>query len=521
MTSTLAQAAPERPGEPTRPMTGADYLDRLRDGRRVWIHGERVGDITAHPAFRNTARSVARLYDALHDPAHAGVLTAPADLDGAAVTHPFFRAPRSVADLRAARDAIAVWQRMTYGWMGRSPDNMAAFLGTLGGDTSAYGPYAENARAWYRRGQREAAFLGHALINPPVDRHRPPDEVDDVYVRIEEETDAGVVVSGAKVVATGSALAQHILIGHIGPPLTDPSYATCFLVRLDNPGLRLLCRASYEQTAATAGSPFDYPLSSRLDENDAIVVLDRAVVPWEDVLIHRDVDAANGLLERSGFLPRLMLHSAVRLGVKLDFLCGLLLRATRTTGGDVFRGVQAAVGEALAWRHTVWGLSDAMVERAVPRPDGVFEPCPEYAHAFRVLGPTATTTLRHLIENSVGSGLIYLPSHASDFGDPEIRGYLDTYLRGSHGTTAVERVKLMKLLWDGVGSEFAGRHELYDRLYGGTPELTRVQALQHAEATGLVDRLGELVDTCLGEYDLHGWTTPHLSHTPAPDGTAG
>src|SRR3981081_4019652 len=104
-----------------RPFTGAEYLESLRDGREVYVYGERVKDVTTHPAFRNSARSIARLYDALHDPAKKDVLTVETDTGSAGFTHKFFRTPKSAEDLVGARDAIAEWARMTYGWMGRAP----------------------------------------------------------------------------------------------------------------------------------------------------------------------------------------------------------------------------------------------------------------------------------------------------------------------------------------------------------------------------------------------------------------
>jgi 4-hydroxyphenylacetate 3-monooxygenase len=180
-----------------RPFTGAEYLASLRDDRDVYVYGERVEDVTTHPAFRNAARSIARLYDALHDPKTKDVLTWPTDTGSGGYTHKFFRAARLREELIAQRDAIAQWARMSYGWMGRSPDYKAAFLATLGANADFYAPYQDNARRWYRAAQERVLYLNHALVQPPVDRHRPPDEVRDVYVHVEKETDAGLVVSGA------------------------------------------------------------------------------------------------------------------------------------------------------------------------------------------------------------------------------------------------------------------------------------------------------------------------------------
>ncbi|MFV2088828.1 4-hydroxyphenylacetate 3-hydroxylase N-terminal domain-containing protein [Micromonospora sp. LOL_021] len=492
------------------PFTGDEYLASLRDGREVWIYGERVKDVTAHPAFRNNARMIARLYDALRDPAERDVLTTQTDTGSGGFTHRFFRAPTDATQLRAARDAIAAWQRHCYGWLGRTPDYKASFLATLGANAEFYAPYSNNARTWYRTAQERVLHVNHALVHPPVDRHRPPDEVADVFVHVERETDAGIVVSGAKVVATGSALTHYNFIAHHGLPVRQKRFGVVFLAPMDTPGVKLLCRASYEMVAAQMGSPFDYPLASRMDENDAIIVFDQALIPWENVLVYGDLDKANTFFHQSGFLPRFTLHGVTRLGVKLDFICGLLSRAVEISGTGEFRGVQANLGEAMTWRHLMWALSDAMIQRCGPWGSDFVQPNEEYALTYRVLGPIAYGRIRELVQQSVGSGLIYLNSNVADFHNEEIRPYLDRYLRGSHGHDAVSRSKVMKLLWDAVGSEFAGRHELYERSHAGNAEENRVQVLQKAGRAGITRAMLDLVDTCLDEYDLDGWVAPDL-----------
>ncbi|MBC2875407.1 MULTISPECIES: 4-hydroxyphenylacetate 3-hydroxylase family protein [Streptomyces] len=492
-----------------RPPTGAEYLESLRDGREVWIYGERVADVTAHPAFRNSARTLARLYDALHDPALRGVLTVDSDAGGT-VTHPFFRAPRGTADLRAARDAIAVWQRMTYGWMGRTPDYKASFMATLGADPGFYGPFAANASAWYARAQNRVLFLSHALVDPPVSRHAEKGAGAGLRVRVVAETADGIVVSGAKGIATGAALTQYAFVSHTGPRPDDPAQAVSFVAPLHTPGLKVVCRAGYELRDGRSDSPFDHPLSSRFDENDALLLFDRAVVPWSDVLIHRDVERAGAFAHGSGFLPRFLFHSAVRMSVKLDFLCGLLLKAVRSNGSDVHPGVRSGVGEALAWRHTVHALVTAMTERSEPWARGRVHPPLAPCLAYRVLAPTAYRTVRQLIQRLVAGPLISTVSHPADFRAPGLRPLLDVYLRGADGGGAEERAKLMKLVWDGVGSEFASRHELYESLHAANPEVTRFETYQFAERTGLRDELCGFVDRCLSEYDAEGWTVPYL-----------
>jgi 4-hydroxyphenylacetate 3-monooxygenase len=508
---TLQQERPaDQAAATTRPMTGDEYIESLRDDREVWIYGERVQDVTTHPAFRNPVRMTARLYDALHDPAQQSVLTAPTDTGSGGYTHPFFRSPHSVDDMVADRDAIAHWARMTYGWMGRAPDYKASFLGTLGANSDFYDPYQENAKRWYRESQEKVLYWNHAIINPPVDRNLPPDDVGDVFMKVEKETDAGLIVSGAKVVATGSAITNYNFIGHYGLPIKKKEFALICTVPMDAPGIKLICRASYSQQAAVMGSPFDYPLSSRLDENDTIFVFDKVLVPWENVFCYGDIEKINGFFPVSGFIPRFTLHGCTRLAVKLDFIAGLLLKALEATGSKDFRGVQTRVGEVIGWRNVFWALTDAMVRNPDPWVEGTLLPKLDYGLTYRMFMMQGYPRVKEIIEQDVASGLIYLNSHSIDFKTPEIRPYLDKYVRGSNGIEAVDRVKLMKALWDAVGTEFGGRHELYERNYSGNHENARAELLFAAEAQGETAAMKGLAEACLAEYDLDGWTVPDL-----------
>jgi aromatic ring hydroxylase len=495
----------------SRPMTGDEYVESLKDGREVWIYGERVTDVTTHPAFRNPVRMVARMYDALHDPEKKEVLTTQTDTGSGGYTHKYFRTPHSAQDMIEDRDAIAEWARMSYGWMGRSPDYKAAFLGTLGANADFYEPYQENAKRWYKESQEKVLFWNHALVHPPVDRNRPIEEVGDVFMHAEEENDNGIVVSGAKVVATGSALTHYNFIAHYGPvPLQKKEYAIVCTVPMNAPGVKLICRPSYTMTAEVMGSPFDYPLSSRMDENDTIFVFDKVLIPWENIFVYGDVEKANTFFPFSGFIPRFAFHGCTRLAVKLDFILGLLIKALEATGTKDFRGVQSRLGEVIAWRNLFWALTDAAAKTPMPWKDGAVLPNQDYVLVYRWFMTVGYPRIKEIIEQDVASGLIYMNSNAVDFKTPEIRPYLDKYVRGASGYDAVERVKLMKLLWDAVGSEFGGRHELYERNYSGNHENIRIENVLAQDATGQLDAYKEFAEQCLSEYDLDGWTAPDL-----------
>ncbi len=487
-------------------MDGQEYLESLRDGREVYIYGERIKDVTTHPSSRNAARSIARLYDALHAPATRDALTT-VDRYGIR-THKFFTASYTPQELLSARDAMAIWARMTYGFMGRTPDYKAAFMATLGANPEFYAPYTENGRNWYKRYAAKGLFLNHVLVNPPVDRKRPVHEVSDVFVHVVKETDGGIVVNGAKMLATGSAITNATFVAqnsavHLEKGKAE-DFALVFIAPMDTPGSKLICRPSYE---AAAHSPFDYPLSSRFDENDAVIIFDNAFIPWENVLVYRDIERAQRFYAASGFLNRYNLQSGTRLAVKLDLMCGLLAKGLAANGTDDFRGIQATLGEVVAWRNLIWALTTAMCLDPQPGPGDSVMPKLENASTLRLFATLAWPRVKEIFETILGGAPIVTPSSHKDLENPKLRPLLDQYYRGSD-SSAEERIKLFKLIWDAIGTEFGGRHELYERNYSGNNEQVRLDVLTFAKHRGILDECHKLVEQCMSDYDLKGWTSP-------------
>ena len=488
----------------TVPLTGDQYLESLRDGRAVFIDGERVEDVTQHPAFRNSARSIARLYDALHDPSQQDVLMG-TDRHGIR-THKFFMPSYSPEELLAARDAIAAWSRLSYGFMGRSPDYKAAFMATLGAAPEFYAPFEANAAAWYRRYAEQALFLNHVLINPPIDRNKEVHDVEDVYLHVVRERDDGIIVRGAKMLATGSALTHATFVAQNSAVRLEKGkaedYALVFIAPMDTPGKKLISRRSYE---LAAGSPWDNPLSSRFDENDAVVIFDDAFIPWENVLVYRDIEKATGFYAASGFMNRYTLQSGTRLAVKFDFVCGLIAQALEANGTADFRGVQAQLGELMGWGSLMWALTSALALDPEEGPGGMAIPKLEFAVLVRLFGAMAWPKVEEVVGQVLGGSPLVTPSSYRDLQNEELRPLIDRYYRGSTGS-ADERIKLFKLLWDAVGTEFGARHTLYERNYGGSPELVRLNVLDFASSRGRLDEMKDLVEQCMAEYDLDGWT---------------
>jgi 4-hydroxyphenylacetate 3-monooxygenase len=487
-------------------MSGSEYVESLKDGRSIYLYGERIADVTTHPAFRNSVRSVARLYDTFGDPQRRDSITV-VDRLGLR-THRFFASSYTAEELLAARDAIAHWARLTYGFMGRTPDYKAAFMATLGANPEFYEPFAANALSWYRRYASKALYLNHVLINPPVDRNRPVHEVADVFLHVVRETDAGAIVSGAKMLATGSALTHATFVAQNSAVTLEAGkaedYALVFIAPMDAPGTRLICRPSYEQNAH---SPFDHPLSSRFDENDAVLIFDQAFIPWENFLVYRNTERANSFYPASGFFNRFNLQGGTRLAVKLDFMTGLLARGLACNGTEAFRGVQVALGDVIAWRTLIWALTTAMAADPQTGPGGSVIPRINNAAALRIFATSAWPAIKAIFQNVLGGAPLVAPSGREDLLNPDLRPLIDRFYRGT-GMAAEDRIKLFKLVWDAIGTEFGGRHELYERNYAGNSEQIRVDALKFARQSGVLDECVQLVDQCMADYDLEGWKNP-------------
>ena len=395
---------------------------------------------------------------------------------------------------------------MSYGFMGRTPDYKASFMATLGAAPEFYAPFEASAEGWYRRYAEQALFLNHVLINPPIDRNREVHEVEDVFVHVVKERDDGMVVSGAKMLATGSALTHATFVAQNSAVRLEKGkaedYALVFIAPMDTPGKSLISRRSYELAAS---SPWDNPLSARFDENDAVVVFDEAFIPWENVLVYRDVEKATGFYAASGFMNRYTLQAGTRLAVKLDFVCGLIARALEANGTADFRGVRAQLGELMGWGSLMWALTSALHstrrrDRAGRRSRSSSSPF-SCACSGRWPGPRwRRSSARHSAEARSWCR----PATATSEARSSAR-WIDRFYRGSTGS-AEDRIKLFKLLWDAVGSEFGARHTLYERNYGGNHEQVRLDVLDFAGRRGRLDEMNALVDQCLSEYDLDGWT---------------
>ena len=188
----------------------------------------------------------------------------------------------------------------------------------------------------------------------------------------------------------------------------------------------------------------------------------------------------------------------------------MLQKSLECTGVADFRGVQSDLGEVVAWRNLFWSLTDAMWAEAQPWENGAYLPNSQASQTYHVMAPMAYNKIKKIIETNVTSGLIYLPSSVRDIKNKELNPYIKKYVRGSNGSEYIERIKILKLMWDAIGSEFGGRHELYEINYAGSKDSVRLQCLRHAYSSGNMMKMENLVEQCLSDYNMSGWTKPHL-----------
>jgi len=472
--------------------TGGDYLRSLQDGRRVYLDGERVGDVTKHPAFRQAARSIANLFDIAADPALRERMTFTSPKTGAPVWRAY-QIPKSAADLKARRLFSETWAEATFGLMGRTPDHVASFFAgyaaapqvlAAGGNQK----FADNAVAFYEFMRDNYVYASYSIVPPQIDRSKPAHKQSDptLYAGVVKERDDGIVISGAQQLATGGPLSDYIHLSCIHPLQPgDENYANCLAVPVGAEGVKLYPRRPF----ARAGNAFDYPLSSRFDESDAYVVFDNVFVPWERVFIYRNVEISRDQWFKTPSHAYGNHQAQVRYVTKLRFMAGLAQRMNEMTGNVAAPPVQIMMGE-LAALATVYEAMLLAHETAAPIRDGVLWPSVVILYSAMALQSELNGRMLEIIRELAGSAFITLPSSAADFDNPEIAADLERYMRAA-STDAKSRVALMRLIWDFLGSEFGSRHAQYEKFYGGASFLVKQNVYRNFDfkrATALVDR---------------------------------
>jgi len=454
--------------------TGADHLAALRDGREVYIDGARVDDVTTHPAFRNAVGAAAALYDHQAQPENIDRLTfaAPA-AGGFARINRCWLLPRSHAELVERRQAMTEWAEQSCGFLGRAPDHVASSLvGQVIGIEVFRRHGAARAAAlldYFAEVSRNDHYVSYVIINPQADRNKAWGAQDDELVaRIVDEDAQGITVRGAKMLGTGTIMANELFVANLQPLRPgEEDLAVSFAVPIAAKGLKLLSRKSYE---AHAVSPRDNPLSSRFDENDALVWFEDVRVPWERVFVHRDTDMCRAQFHDTLGHTFQNYQSQIRLMVKVRFLVGIARGIADMIGTSAMPPVRETLGKLAAQAAMVEGMVVGM-EAAGRLQDGYYVPDKHMMYAAQVLTQDLYPKLVETVRGLAGGALIMLPSSSRDAEDPELARIIGLTQRSPVASPA-ERVDFLKLAWDALGSEFGSRHVQYEMFYAGAPFVT-------------------------------------------------
>jgi 4-hydroxyphenylacetate 3-monooxygenase len=360
----------------------------------------------------------------------------------------------------------------TCGMFGRSPDFMNIFFTGFASAADEFGHkdrrFTENVRAYHAHIREHDICLTHTLVNPQVDRSRPVEKQDkDLAAKIIKETDAGIVIRGARMVSTLCAYAHDLLVlpsTYLANSSEAEPYAFGFCVKVNAPGLRFICRPSVVHQ--NAASVMDYPLSARFDETDAMVIFDDVLVPWERVFIHRDPELCNGLYNRTGIMPQIMHQFATKNLSKAEFMMGLAFAIAKSTNIDQHLHVQGMLAELIQYTEFSRACLRASEADAAPSPAGIMTPAAMPLWTVRMMFPKMFVRMCEIIQILGAGGLVAVPSYAELSG--RVAADIATYFQAANAD-APTRIKLFRLAFDAAVSSFAGRQQLYERYYSGDP----------------------------------------------------
>ena len=478
--------------------SGSEQIQSLRDGRDLYIDGARVEDVTTHPAFRNVARSVGELFDFAGDPANEELMTFATETGGRA--NRIWQLPKSYDDLRERRTALESWTELHGGFLGRAPDHVASCISGMRMGLDVFAGYdpdrAKALEGYYRYARDNDLYLTYVIINPQADRSKNAAEQADPYLTagVVDRDSEGLTIRGAKMLATGGVVANEVFVTSIQPMQPgEERYAVSFAIPMNAKGLKILSRKSYE---AAATSVFDNPLSSRFDENDAVLYFDDVKVPWDRVFIDGSIEMCQKQFHATPSHVYQNYQAMIRLKVKLQFLLGIAHRITQTNGITQFPQVREILGQLAAEAGMVDAFVNAMEAKGVQRGE-FFVPDRHMLYSAQVLTQQLYAKVLNSLRELAGGGMIMLPSSVADFDNPELAALIGK-TQQSPAADAHNRVKFYKLAWDAVGSEFGSRHQQYEMFYAGATFVTK----GHSFRTYDWDSAGKLVQSMLDSYDL-------------------
>ncbi|PAE79417.1 hypothetical protein CHH77_20080 [Shouchella clausii] len=446
-------------------VTGAEYLKRIAQlESTIWIDGEFVkGKSTEHPAFKAVLEAKASLYDMVLDDDYADILQA-SDKNA----NFSFEIPRTKADLTKRRKATQLWAQSTLGVLGRSPEYVNTMIAIMAGAKDFFAEdgkeYGESIQSIYERAVKNDYTFTHTFVNPSISRkpfYPDGESVEQpVAAKIIEENEKGVVIDGARLLATQGGITDELLVLP-SAAFVDSDYLFGCTVSSDTEGLLFLSRPSFGKE-----TQFDYPLSATLEEGDAVVVFDHVFVPWERVFMYRNEWLMSQLFARTGIEAFLLYQAANRQIVKTEWLLGVAQALVDTLNIGQHTHVQGKVSEVIVALEAMRGFVYSAETQAQANEYEIMVPKLEPLKASACYFQMTYARLIEIIQLLGASHFISAPSK-KDFASP-IAGRLERFMRGEY-TSAKEKTKLLRLARDLSISEFGSRQMLYERYFFGDP----------------------------------------------------
>lgn len=477
--------------------TGAQYLDSLRDGRRIYIGDELVTDPTDHPAFRNATQTFAALYDLKADPSLRDVMTF--EEDGERYSMYYLR-PRSKEDLEKRTNAHRLLAEFSYGLLGRSLDALGSQITGMSMKPEVFeaeGGFPDHMLALYQHMRANDLYAAYAIV-PPQGARNPEfyqsRGIPAPALRVTGETEHGVIVNGMKMLATGAAIANESIVGNILPLAPDQAAEsiTC-IIPLNLDGLSLWARPPL---ATDIAFEFDKPLTWRFDESDCMLVFKDVEVPWERVIVHNNAPLSRDIFVKTSAHVLSNHQSNVRFAAKLRFLLGVASLVTEATGARDIPAVRETLGRLAAMEAGFAAMVDGQLQACETIDHGYTLYNRRYMYAALNWAMENHSPIIDIIRELMGGGTFQMPASISVLRDPALREVFDDYWSTSrHG--AVERMKLFKLAWDLIGSEHASRATSYEKFFVGPAFSVRNYNFINApwdDVHGIVEKLMDSYD---------------------------
>ena len=477
--------------------TGEAYRDGIRDGREVWIDGERVADVTKHPALRPIIDIKARMYDMAFEAAHQDTLTYVADNERKSI---FNKPPVEQKDWADKVDAIDLVLKDVGGVVTRVGDETVGEMWSLqdGRDVLAeISPdFADNIDRHILAVRDNDVFHVSANTDPKGDRSVAPQDQDpDLMVHVTKETDAGIVIRGAKYETASAYADQAFLKPTYGAWVNDKmsDYAVGCIVKMGAPGVKHMCRAGF----AGRGPAADYPLANRFDEVEALVVFDDVLIPWEDVFFYRHTRAAQfirGTLHRYSAFPFVL-----RLMYVADMMIGAALWNAKQTGLDKLQSVREKLADLVCYREGINAHLTASIAMAERSPAGLLMPQQSMLFAGRVFACSGLPAMMHAARELCGGQICVTPNSAA-FEAAGSGEWLRKFYTLNENWQSEDRRKLLAFARDLLNSDYAG-HRLTFAQFAQAPHFNHLAAVYNSfdfsgpldfvrKAAGLSERVG-------------------------------